>query len=219
MTHLNKIQQFSSILEKLLLGALVVIPLVDAFFWFFMFSSSAIALPFGSAVNVDVMTIECIDEIPVSQLPDGIKPGDSHSFVLSDNEMEACLNSQSIPPLNQWLGYFVNLLPLLVQLFAIWWLRKLFKNYAKGEVFTIENVHCYRMLSFGLLAWFFILPVHELLFSLALMAGQGMMVAESIMFGFGSANFLALLVGFALLIISYVMEAAHSLEQESRMTI
>ena len=220
MTHLNKIQQFSSILEKLLLAALIIIPLADAFFWFFLFGNNSMMFS-GTAINIDIVSAACIQEVPMSQFPDGVKEGEIMQGIMSEEEMQACLDAQPLPVLNQWLGYVVNLLPLAVQLFAIWWLRKLFKNYAQGNVFTIENVRCYRMLSYGLLAWFFVLPVHELLFSLVLMIGQDVMVAETMLFGFGfgSANFLALLVGFALLIMSFVMEAAHNLEQESRMTI
>jgi Protein of unknown function (DUF2975) len=121
-----------------------------------------------------------------------------------------------ISSLGSYLGWAVNCIPLVVILLGVWWLRKLFKNYAKGEIFTIQNVRYYRFIAYCFLIYFFVLPLHEVLLTLILSIGH-----ETVNIGISltDTNLLALLVGIVLTVISHVMEAGHILEEEQKLTV
>lgn len=141
-------------------------------------------------------------------------------FVNHENAME--LMSFDFPvqfPISSpgiYLGWAVNCIPLCVILLGAWWLRKLFKNYAKSEIFTIENVRYYRLIAYCFLTYFFVLPLHEALLTMALSMGHETM---NISIGLEDTNLLALLIGLVLTVISHVMEAGHKLEEEQNLTI
>lgn len=114
------------------------------------------------------------------------------------------------------VGSFFNLLPFVLSLV---WLIKLFKNYALGDIFTVQNAKIYSRLGYVCLFSALLLqPVSQILFSLAVSinytVGQ-----RFIAFGFGGGNLTAIIGGASLIVIAYVMRIGHEIDEERNLTI
>lgn len=116
------------------------------------------------------------------------------------------------------LGFLASLLPMAIDMLGLWVLAKLFKLYAEGKIFTIENVYCYRKLGYLLLAAAITGPIHQSLLSIVLTLhnppGQRMLSVS-----LSSSDFSRALMGGIVLLISWVMEEGRKLEDEQAFTV
>ena len=116
------------------------------------------------------------------------------------------------------LAFVVTLIPCSIILYGLNQLIKLFKNYEKGHVFTIDNVQSYKNLAYSLFAWVIAGFFYDALISLVL-SFNNPPGHRLIAISFESPEFVALITGAILLIISYVMQEAHKLSDENKFTI
>ena len=124
-------------------------------------------------------------------------------------------------PLPLWArvaGFVVSMLPACVAMYGIVVLIRLFRLYEKGQIFRPGNVRCYRSLSRALIWWCVANIVADPLMSIGLTLhhppGQRM-----ISIGLGSPDMTALLVGFVLAVIAWVMEEGCKLQEEQDYTV
>lgn len=110
-------------------------------------------------------------------------------------------------------GFVVSLIPASVAMYGTAILIQLFRLYEKGSIFRPENVSCFRRLSRALIWWCGVNIAAGPLMSLALTLhhppGQRMIAVA-----LGSPDITALLVGFVLAVIAWVMEEGRKLQEE-----
>lgn len=114
------------------------------------------------------------------------------------------------------VGSFFNLLPFALSLVC---LIKLFKSYALGEIFTIQNARMYSRLGYiCLFSGVLLQPISQILFSIAVSinytAGQ-----RFVSFSFSGGNLTAIIGGASLIVIAYVMQIGHEINEERNLTI
>lgn len=113
-------------------------------------------------------------------------------------------------------GSFFNLLPFVLSLV---WLIRLFKNYAIGDIFTVQNAKIYSHLGYVcLLSALVFQPISQALFSLAVSINYAV-GQRFIAFGFGGGNLTAIIGGAFLIVIAYVMRIGHEINEERNLTI
>lgn len=115
-----------------------------------------------------------------------------------------------------FFGDFISCLPFLISLF---FLKRLFKNYQKGNIFSLENVYSYRKLGWlcfwdGLLAK----PLQQAFMTVAatLSNPPG---HRCIMVSFGTPNLEALFWGILVLAVSWVMAEGYKIQEDQNLTI
>ena len=115
-------------------------------------------------------------------------------------------------------GFIVSILPVSVAMYGTAVLIRLFGFYEKGQIFRLDNVRCFRSLSRVLLVWCAVKIVTGPLMSLAITLhhppGQRILWV-----GLGSPDITALLVGFILGVIAWVMEEGRKLQEEQDYTV
>lgn len=112
------------------------------------------------------------------------------------------------------IGFLVSLLPASVLMYGIFQLRKLFRLYSQGSVFTLENSACMRNLSIALLLW---TPAHLLFDGLIsfVLTKDNTAGNRFISLGIQEPELLALSLGLIFLVISWVMVEACKLHEEN----
>ncbi len=114
------------------------------------------------------------------------------------------------------LGSFLGAVPLL---WGLWRLKKLFHNYKKGNVFSIENVQTYQVLG-----WLFFLdgllakPISEMLMILTATLSNPV-GHRYISLSFGTPNLESLFCGVLIIVISWVMREGYKLQEDQELTI
>jgi hypothetical protein len=116
------------------------------------------------------------------------------------------------------LAFLVSLIPVSVAIFGLIALKDLFSLYEKAIFFTAENVKCFRRLGTSLISW----VVANLIFVTAISAvisfnnapGERVIVAQ-----FGVTDIAMLLIGFVVVLVSWVMDEAVKLEDEHAYTV
>jgi hypothetical protein len=124
-------------------------------------------------------------------------------------------------PLPVWArvaGFVVSTLPAFVAMYGIAVLIRLFRLYEMGQIFRPANVRCFRSLSRVLAGWCAANIAAGPLMSLGLTLhhppGQRM-----ISIALGSPDITAILVGFVLAVIAWVMEEGCKLQEEQDFTV
>ena len=116
------------------------------------------------------------------------------------------------------IGFVVSLIPALIVLYIIGKLIKLFKNYQKGVIFSLENVNIYKKLAYSLYIWVIAKILYDALITLVL-SFNNPPGHRLIMITFQSPSILAIAIGTIILMISYVMNEALELSEENKLTI
>ncbi|GAA5646121.1 DUF2975 domain-containing protein [Vibrio proteolyticus] len=111
-----------------------------------------------------------------------------------------------------------SLLLCAILMYALSVLIRLFRNYEHHEIFTLDNAICYQKLGRCLFYWVGGSIIHGALISVILSfnnpPGERMVTLS-----FQGLDFLTLVLGVIILIISWVMREGHDLADESRLTI
>lgn len=124
-------------------------------------------------------------------------------------------------PLNattRLLMVFISLLLCSIPMYALNILTQLFRNYERNDVFSLENVQCYQKLGYSLFSWVGGSIVYSALSSVILSFNNppGKRILQ---ISFEGMDFLALVLGFIILIISWVMKEGYMLADENSHTI
>lgn len=123
-----------------------------------------------------------------------------------------------LPPLSRLLAFCISLIPLALFCYANTTLIRLFRLYERGQIFSADNVGCFRRLSRALMAWCLVGILIDPFMGIALTLHHP--PGERILYvGLGSPDLTALLIGGILAVISWVMDEARKLEEEQALTI
>ena len=191
---MNRIQKVSSHLLLIFSILLSAVPLLTMIQWIFISTKT-------SDVS-DVINFFGIFEKTI-QTPEGY----------------VNLSNVSWTPLLQLLGFgadMIGLLPFLISLFI---LKAIFKNYQKGEIFSVRNAIQYRRLGgLFLLDALLIKSLSQTLMvlSVTLTNPPG---HRYLTISFGTPNLTSLFYGILVIIVSWVMLEASKLHDEHKFTI
>ncbi len=116
------------------------------------------------------------------------------------------------------LATIASLLLCSITMYALKVLINLFRSYERNEIFTLDNVMRYQKLGYSLFYWVGASIVYGALMSVILSfnnpPGERMLAV-----GFEGLDFLTLVLGFIILIISWVMKEGYILADENCHTI
>lgn len=116
------------------------------------------------------------------------------------------------------LCFGVSMIPTGVIMYAFYQLIKLLGYYGEGTMFALENVLAIRTLGKAIIAFeitnFLCAPVIGVLLTLHRGPGQRMLVV-----GVDSADIFALVAGFSVLTVAWVMEEAHKIKEEQELIV
>lgn len=129
------------------------------------------------------------------------------------------LSSVSWTPLLQLLGFSTDIIGLLPFLISLFILKAIFKNYQKGEIFSVRNAIQYRRLgALFLLDALLIKSLSQTLMVLAV-TFTNPPGHRYLTISFGTPNLTALFYGILVIIVSWVMLEASRLHDEQKFTI
>lgn len=115
-------------------------------------------------------------------------------------------------------GFVVSLIPLSSALYGLFQLKKLFKLYAQGVVFSKHNANYISRFSYGLIAWVVAKLVFVTLISVVLTfankAGERMIVLQVEL-----SDIAMLICAAVIILISWVMKEATLINEEQRFTV
>lgn len=116
------------------------------------------------------------------------------------------------------LGFLINSVPLLIELFILYSLIKLFRLFERGEIFSINNVRYIRNIGYGLLAGQLLDPIYESIMGLFLTwynpPGHRLITVT-----FDQTNFGTLLTALLVILISWIMAEGCKLREEQQLTV
>ncbi|MEH6530993.1 MAG: DUF2975 domain-containing protein [Photobacterium frigidiphilum] len=116
------------------------------------------------------------------------------------------------------LAIVASLLLCSIIMYALKVLIRLFRNYEQNEIFTLENANYYQKLGYSVFYWVGASVVYGALMSVILSfnnpPGERMLAIS-----FVGMDFLTIVFGFIVLIISWVMKEGYTLADENSHTI
>lgn len=121
-------------------------------------------------------------------------------------------------PLSKSLGFLISLLSTGVIMYGILQFITLFKNYEKGNVFSIQNVSYYRKIGYTLFYYVVANLISRPFMSLAL-TFQNPPHHKMISISFGSNDLFIMITGGLVLLVSWVMQEAYKISEENAQTI
>ncbi len=123
-----------------------------------------------------------------------------------------------LPVQAQLMGFIITMLPSGIAMYGVHTLVRLFRLYETGQIFREANVRCFRDISRTLIIWCVARFLSDPLMSVALTLhhepGRRLLVI-----GLRSMDITALLIGFILAVIAWVMEEGRKLQEEQDFTV
>ncbi len=127
------------------------------------------------------------------------------------------MNIQFTPSI-QVLAFLVSMILTSLIMFGLYQLIMIFKSYESGQIFTLENVKCYRRLGYTLFIWPFAEMLYEALLSLVLTLhnppGQ-----HYVNLSVNTHDLTSLIIGGVIILISWIMAEGYRLADEQAHTI
>lgn len=118
----------------------------------------------------------------------------------------------------RFVGFLISLLPLSALIYGVINIRKLFSFYQKGVIFSFEHVKLFKRISKALVLWIFLSILYEstksILFSMGNPPGQ-----RIVSIGFGSSEFMTLVVAGIVFVIAWVMDEGRIITEEQQLTV
>lgn len=122
--------------------------------------------------------------------------------------------------LRKTLGFFVDCIPLAINLLVIYFLIKLFRLYEQGEIFSIKNVNYIRNIGYILLIGQCVHPIYDALMSIILTWNNHLYGAKRyIVISFSGTNLGIILIALLVILVSWIMAEGCKLREESQLTI
>lgn len=116
------------------------------------------------------------------------------------------------------VGFVISMLPIGVVITAMTILARLFRLYEKGIVFSTRTVKCFRQWGYVLMLWvlasLLYLPMLSGVVTSVNPPGHRLIAAQ-----LGLSDFVILLIGAIIVLISWVMDEARKLEEEQAYTV
>lgn len=149
--------------------------------------------------------------------------GTPYDYLTSFGVFQATFNisSYTLLPLSittRALSFIASLLFSGITMYALMILIRLFKNYERGDIFSLDNASYFQKLGYTLFYFVIGSIIYDTLMSVILSfnnpPGQRMLTIS-----FVGINFLSLIFAFIILIISWVMKEAHIIADENKNTI
>jgi len=150
---------------------------------------------------------------------ESLAPFFSYSLFVSTPEGMINIATLQLNPLQQFLGIcssFIGSAPLLI---GIIFLKKLFQNYKKGHIFTLENAKKYQQLGYFFFLDAFITKPLSDTFSVIATTLNNSPGHRYISVGFGTPNLETIFCGILVIIISWIMVEAQKLQDDQHLTI
>ena len=123
-----------------------------------------------------------------------------------------------LPGQIRFYAFLVDLIPLGAILYGLHKLRRLFRLYENGLIFTERNVDCFRGLGRALVVWVACHVARTTLLSIILTMnnppGQRMVTV-----GLDSGDFTGVFVGVVVLIISWVMDEGRRIQEDQALIV
>lgn len=147
--------------------------------------------------------------------------GVTASFIPSQYTVTGAEGGVLAHPLNAleiFMGMAVSAIPLFIELYIVAMLVRLFRLYEKGEIFSINNVHCIRNMGYGLLLYQFVNPVCEALMGFIL-TWRNLPGHRFASISLDQTNVGILFIAFFMILISWVMAEGCRLHEDQQLTI
>jgi hypothetical protein len=124
----------------------------------------------------------------------------------------------ALSPADRLLGFSVSAIPMLIELYILYALIKLFNLYSKGEIFSINNVRYIRNIGYALLITQIINPLYEGLMGIVLTwhNPHGHRFASVTL---DQTNLGIIFVAVMVILISWIMAEGCKLRDEQQLTI
>jgi hypothetical protein len=129
-----------------------------------------------------------------------------------------------LPPLSalplhfKIFAFLINLIPITFYMIVVGYLQYLFSLYGRSQIFTIKNVICIRRIGWTLLIWQIVKPFYTLLLTFTITYAS----PAGLRFAYIGLNVTDVLIGCAaviIILISWIMEEGHKLQEEQSYTI
>lgn len=143
----------------------------------------------------------------------GEKTGIFINFISSGIKILHPLTTQT-----KLLGFLISLIPLSVELFILYLLIKLFRQFSLGDIFSIKNIIYIKRIGYTLLIGQGLGMIHEGLLTAALTWGNPpghRMIAIS----FSGTNVAIVLTSILIILIAWIMTEGYKLKEEQEYTI
>ncbi len=116
------------------------------------------------------------------------------------------------------LGCLVSVIPMLIEMFVVYGLIKLFKRYEQGSIFSLEHVKTIRNIGYALLLGQVIEPAYQFAmgFVLTLKNPPGHHYAA---ISLDQANIGIVLTALLAILISWIMAEGYKLHEEQQLTV
>lgn len=118
----------------------------------------------------------------------------------------------------RWMGFCMSAIPLLIELYILHALIKLFKLYEKGEIFSINNVLYIRNIGYALLLGQIVNPFYEALMGLIL-TWHNPPGHRLVAITLDQTNVGILFTALLVILISWIMAEVCKLREEQQLTI
>ncbi|MBZ6066792.1 DUF2975 domain-containing protein [Aeromonas schubertii] len=197
----NKLERMSTLIEWILLFAMLATPLLTiAMSWSYLLGSN------------DFLQDQLINVLGGS----GAHFGYDASGTTRIHATPHSLDAYPLTISTRLLATLVILLPDVVQMLILWQLHQLFSGYRHGMLFTLSQIGRYRMIGLGLCSSFFVSQLTTPLLG-AVLTMNGPKLHGSITVG--SADFRTLLAGLIVLALALVMGEAKRLADDQALTV
>ena len=123
-----------------------------------------------------------------------------------------------LTPTDRLLGFGISSIPMLIELYILYSLIKLFGLYSKGEIFSVNNVRHIRNIGYALLVTQVVNPLYEGLMGVALTwhNPHGHRFASVTL---DQTNLGIIFVALIVILISWIMAEGCKLREEQQLTI
>ncbi|HSW69501.1 MAG TPA: DUF2975 domain-containing protein [Gammaproteobacteria bacterium] len=139
-----------------------------------------------------------------------------HSYTAQGIPEKAILHTLSAR--EKGLGFLVSTVPMMVEMFIMYSLIKLFGLYEKGEIFSIKNVKYIRNIGYALLMGQLIEPVYQFIMGLVLTLNNPPHHRYAAI-TLDQTNIGILLTALMVILISWIMAEGCKLREEQQLTI
>lgn len=139
-----------------------------------------------------------------------------HNYIPNAAPENAILHTLSLG--EKILGFLVSVIPLLVELFILYSLIKLFKLYEQGEIFSMQHVRYIRNIGYALLIGQLIEPFYQFIMGLVLTLNNPSHHRYASI-TLDQTNIGILLTALLVILISWIMAEGYKLKEEQQLTI
>jgi hypothetical protein len=123
-----------------------------------------------------------------------------------------------IPALHLAIACLVSMLPTAVFMYGLYHLIKLFGYYSAGVIFSHETVSAIRTLGKAIITWEVVNLVASMLLGIVLTFHRGT-GQRLLVIGVDNADLYALIAGFSVLTIAWVMDEARKIKEEQELFV